>query len=308
MKNRAWADIAAGGIVLAGSWALLARGVPFMRTWFYVFAWWSLVLVLDAANVLRTGISPLSSEAPGFAWTALVSIPVWLVFEAFNARLRNWSYHEMPSSLAVRWLGYAVAFATVIPALKELAALVRSFMKGEPSRVGEAGAARFRTPRALLDASAGAGVLALALALAAPRLFFPLVWLGFIFLIEPLNYRRGRPSLLRDLEEGRCAPVLAWMAAGMAAGVIWEGLNWFAGSHWEYHIPYLNFGRIFQMPVFGFGGFIVFALEVFALDSFLRGVYLRLKSRPALRFAFWAVLAAFSLAVFALIDRFSVVF
>ena len=87
-----------------------------------------------------------------------------------------------------------------------------------------------------------------------------------------------------------------------------SGLNWFAGSHWEYHIPYLNFGRIFQMPVFGFGGFIVFALEVFALDSFLRGVYLRLKSRPALRFAFWAVLAAFSLAVFALIDRFSVVF
>lgn len=304
-KRRAVLALVLGLAAFAGAAALLARGVPFMRTWFYCFAWWALVLVLDAVNVLRTGVSPLASEVPGFAWTALVSIPVWLVFEAFNARLGNWSYHGLPPSLAARWLGYAIAFATVIPALKELAALVRSFMKDRPSMKGEAGSVRPRVTNALLRASVGAGVLTLVLALAAPRLFFPLVWVGFIFLVEPLNYRRGRPSFFRDLEEGRRAPLLAWMAAGLAAGVIWEFLNWFAGSHWEYHISYLNFGRIFQMPVFGFGGFVVFALEVFALDSFLRGAYLRL--RPALRLAFWAALAAFSVAAFALIDKYSVV-
>jgi hypothetical protein len=307
MKKRAWAEIAAGGIVFAGSAALLARGVPFPRTWFYCFAWWPLVLILDAVNVLRTGVSPLASEPPGFAWTALVSIPVWLVFEAFNVRLGNWSYHGLPTSLAVRWLGYAIAFATVIPALKELAALARSLMKGRSPMAGAAESARRRAKPALLCASVVAGVLSLVLTLTAPRLFFPLVWVGFIFLIEPLNYRRGRRSFLRDLEEGRRSPVLAWMAAGLAAGVFWEFLNWFSGSHWEYHIPYLNFGRIFQMPVFGFGGFAVFALEVFALDACLRGVYLRLKSRPALRVAFWAVLAVFSLAVFVLIDKYSIV-
>jgi hypothetical protein len=148
----------------------------------------------------------------------------------------------------------------------------------------------------------------LGLTLAAPRLFFPLVWLGFIFLLEPLNYRKGRPSFLRDLEEGRRAPLFAWMAAGLAAGVAWEFLNWFAGSHWEYHIPYLNFGRVFQMPVFGFGGFVVFALEVFTLDALLRGLYARAQSRPALRAAFWAALAVFSAGALALVDRFSVVF
>jgi hypothetical protein len=309
MKKRSAAiALILGLAAFAVSWALLARGVPFMKTWFYCFAWWSLILVLDAVNVLRTGVSPLASDVPGFAWTSLVSISVWLVFEAFNARLGNWSYHDVPSSLVVRWLGCAVAFATVIPALKELAALIQSFAKDRSFAKDKAGSARLRVTPALLRASSAAGVLTLALTLAAPRLFFPLVWVGFIFLVEPLNFRRGRPSFLRDLEAGRRGLILAWMAAGLAAGVIWESLNWFAGSHWEYHIPYLNFGRIFQMPVFGFGGFAVFALEVFALDAFLRGAYARLRLRRAGRIAFWAVLILFDAAVFALIDRFSVVF
>jgi len=298
MKTRAWAEIAGGGLAFAASWAALAQGSPFMRTWFYCFAWWSFIAVLDGANVLRSGASPLAAP-PGFLWTALVSIPVWLLFEAFNLRLANWSYHGVPADRAVRWLGCAVAFATVVPALQELAALAL------PARRDAPPAFRLRVTAALLRGSTTAGALMLALTLAAPRLFFPLVWLGFIFLVEPLNYRRRRPSFLRDLEEGRRAPILAWMAAGLAAGVAWEFLNWFAGSHWEYHIPYLNFGRIFQMPVFGFGGFAVFALEVFALDAWLRGVYARL--RPMARVAFWAGLAASSLAVLALIDRFSVV-
>ena len=112
-KRRAVFALVLGLAAFAGSAALLARGVPFLQTWFYCFAWWPLVLILDAVNVLRTGVSPLASEPPGFAWTALVSIPVWLVFEAFNARLRNWSYHELPPSLAVRWLGYAAGEAAL---------------------------------------------------------------------------------------------------------------------------------------------------------------------------------------------------
>jgi hypothetical protein len=272
-----------------------------MKTWFYCFAWWSLLLILDAVNFRRTGASPMIVDFPLFARMALLSVPAWLVFEAFNIRLGNWSYHGLPPDLPVRWLGYFVAFATVTPALKELAALFLSFRLERPA------SRRLKVTPALLGGLTGAGALMLALPLVAPRLFFPLVWLGFVFLLDPLNYRRGRPSFLRDLEDGRRRPIAAWMLAGLAAGLIWECLNWGAGSHWEYHIPYLDFGRIFQMPVCGFGGFIPFALEIFALDAFLQGSYLRLRARPALRFIFWAALALFSAGVFALIDRFSVV-
>jgi len=293
------------GLSLAGlavSAALLARGVPFMKTWFYCFAWWSILLVLDAVNLRRTGTSPMTADFPLFVRTAFLSVPAWLVFEAFNIRLGNWSYHGLPPDLPVRWLGYVVAFATVIPALKELAALFLSFGREKP-----ASRALKITP-ALLRGLTAAGGLMLALPLLAPRLFFPLVWLGFVFLLDPVNYRRGRPSFLRDLESGRRRPVAAWMLAGLAAGLIWEFLNWGAGSHWEYHIPYFGFGRIFQMPVFGFGGFIPFALEIYALDAFLQGAYEKIRARAPLRAAFWAGLALFDAAVFVLIDRFVVIY
>lgn len=298
-RTRACVFFVFGLAGLAVSAALLARGAPFMKTWFYCFAWWSLLLVLDALNLRRTGRSPMTADVPLFVRTALVSVPVWLVFEAFNIRLRNWSYHGLPPDLPERWLGYFIAFATVTPALLELAALSRSFMRDRQ------GARGVRVTPALLRGLTAAGALMLVLPLVAPGLFFPLVWLGFVFLLDPVNYRRGRPSFLRDLEGGRRAPVLSWMLAGLAAGLIWEFLNWWSGSHWEYHIPYLNFGRIFQMPVFGFAGFIPFALEIYAMDAFLQGAYEKIRSRALARAAFWAALALFAVVVFILIDRYS---
>lgn len=286
-----------GLTILAGSAGLLAAGAPFIKTWFYCFAWWSLLLVLDGVNARRTGASFFFAAGQEFLFSAFLSIPVWLVFELFNLRLKNWSYHSLPPSLPERWAGYFIAFATVIPALKILAGFIRSLGLNT---------IRFRrrltvTP-ALLRLGLVSGLASLALALIWPRLFFPLVWLGFIFLVEPLNYSRRRPSLLRSLEEGDAALPVVWMLAGLAAGFFWELLNFWAGSHWEYHIPYLNFGRIFQMPVFGFGGFPPFALEIFAIDALAAGIYGRLKARPGFRAAFWTALLAFDFVCFYLID------
>jgi len=291
-----------GLIALAGSAGLLAAGVPFMKTWFYCFAWWSFLLALDGVNVRRTGASYLFEAAPDVLFSAFLSVSVWLVFELFNLRLKNWSYHGLPASLPERWAGYFIAFATVIPALKIIASFIRSLSKKTtPLRRS------LTVTPALLRLSLVFGFGSLAATLVWPRLFFPLVWLGFIFLIEPLNYRRRRPSLLGGLEEGDATRPAVWMLAGLAAGLLWELFNFWAGSHWEYHLPYLNFGRIFQMPVFGFGGFLPFALEVFAIDAFARGLYGRLKGRLAFRPAFWAGLIAFDLVGFYLIDIMTVV-
>jgi len=292
-----------GLCLFAASAALLAAGVPFIRAWFYSFAWWSLILALDGLNYRRRGASLLSGRVTDFLLTAFLSVPVWLVFELFNLRLKNWSYHDPVPGLAVRWAGSFIAFATVIPALKELAAL----FQGRPDGARKKSSFRPRVTRGLLWLGGGAGACFLLLALAWPRLFFPLVWLGFIFLIEPLNYRRGRPSLLRDLETGETSRIRSWMLAGAAAGILWELLNFWAGAHWEYHLPYLNIGRIFQMPVLGYAGFIPFALEIFVLGVFLDSVYRSIKAKAAFRYAFLAALIVFDLLCFHLIDRFSVI-
>jgi hypothetical protein len=291
-----------GLMALAGSAALLVAGLPFMKIWFYCFAWWSFLLALDGLNFRRSGASYLFGRPSDFLVSALLSVSVWLVFELFNFRLKNWSYHGLPESGPVRWAGYVLGFATVIPALKILTAFIHGLLKNKRWTVR-----RLAVTPALLDLGLGLGLGFLLAALAWPRLFFPLVWLGFFFLIEPLNYRRRRPSVLRDLEEGDATRAAAWMLAGLAAGIIWEAFNFWAGSHWEYHIPYLNFGRVFQMPVFGFGGFPPFALEIFAIDALARGFYGGIKSKPTVRIAFWVVLIGFDLAGFYLIDMMSVV-
>lgn len=288
--------------VFVVSTGLLLAGLPWMKTWYYVFAWWSLILVLDALERARSGRSFVFDSPREFLFAAAVSVPVWLVFELFNLRLRNWSYHGVPAGLPERWIGYTAAFATVIPALKLFAGhFERRFGRAlKPSRPLKFG-------RAARTALIGTGILMLALPLLWPRLFFPLVWIGFVLWLDPLNRLGGHPSLLGDLENGRPARIAAWAAAGLAAGLCWELLNFWAGSHWEYHLPYLDFSRIFQMPVFGYGGFIPFALEVFALDAFLAGLYGRVRRSRAGRLAFWAALLFFSLAAYHFIDIISVV-
>jgi len=63
----------------------------------------------------------------------------------------------------------------------------------------------------------------LALPLVWPRLFFPLVWGGFFFLLEPLAEKLGATSLLSDLRAGRGKRLLLLMASGLFCGLLWEG-------------------------------------------------------------------------------------
>jgi len=291
-----------GLVLFIASAVFLTLGVPLIKSWFYAFAWWSFLVILDGVNSRRLGRSVLFKKPADLLAAALVSVPAWLIFELYNLRLKNWSYHDLPPSLLIRAVGHLVAFATVLPALMELAAffkpgLERLLRPARPLPVTRTG----------LAASTGIGLVLLVLPLLWPKLFFPFVWMGFIFLLEPLNYRAGRASLLGDLEKGHLVRLLSWMAAGLSAGILWESFNFWAGSHWEYHLPYLSLGRIFQMPVFGYLGFIPFALEIFALEAVLTGFYARIRPKMIFRILLWTGYAAFDVAAFILIEAFTVV-
>jgi len=116
---------------------LLVLGTSFMKTWFYCFAWWSFILFMDGLNFRKNKISPLAKDPRFFLYSAFVSVLVWLIFELFNLRLKNWSYHHLPASLGERWLGYFIAFASVIPAIREISFYLEGFMKGK--KVGLSG-------------------------------------------------------------------------------------------------------------------------------------------------------------------------
>jgi hypothetical protein len=103
------------------------------------------------------------------------------------------------------------------------------------------------------------------------------VWLAWPLLLDPLNRTLDRPSLLGDLEVGRRSRGLALLASGVLCGALWEGWNWLASARWSYTVPFLPQVKLYEMPVLGFLGFAPFALAVFALYQFLRGL---LPGRP----------------------------
>ena len=75
-------------------------------------------------RVARAPQSWIRSAPREFAFLALVSIPLWLVFELYNRLIENWHYVGLPEDPGLRYFGYAWSFATIWPAIFEGAELV----------------------------------------------------------------------------------------------------------------------------------------------------------------------------------------
>lgn len=290
-----------GILILICSAILLALQVSFAQTWFFSLAWWSFILLMDSVNFRRTGTSLLSESLQNFLFTAFISVLVWLIFELFNLRLKNWSYHNLPDNLVLRWFGYFVAFATVIPAMREIALFMESFFKKKKLALF-----RLRATPLLLRIFLISGIILFFLFVFWPRLFFPFAWLCFIFLLEPINIWLGNDSLWKDVEKKDWSRFWSWVSAGLASGFLWEFWNFWSASRWEYSLPYLNFWRVFQMPVLGYTGFLPFALEIFALYQILLFMHKKMKSRPLLKVVVLILLLFAYGGAFYLIDTYTV--
>lgn len=101
---------------------------------------------------------------------------------------------------------------------------------------------------------------------------FALVWLGFIFLLDPINRRRGWPSLLADFERGYRGRFCSLLFSGWVCGFLWEFWNNWAAAKWNYVFPMFQSLKIFEMPAPGFLGFLPFAVECFTMYVFAAGI------------------------------------
>ncbi len=233
-----------------------------VATYFTPIAWTCYIVIADAAVFAVEGRSRLRSAPMAFAGVAALSIPLWLIFEMYNLRLKNWIYVGVPAGWAWALVGYGWSFATITPAVFETADLVEA--------LGWFGKARpIRCSRGVERGSAVAGALLLILPLVVPqhasRYFFPMVWLGFVFLLDPVNHWLGLPSLLRDLEQGRRSRLYSLLVSGWVCGWLWEFWNYWAAAKWHYILPMFERWKIFEMPAPGYLGFGPFALECFVM-------------------------------------------
>ncbi|MEA2584009.1 MAG: hypothetical protein QOF33_2094 [Thermomicrobiales bacterium] len=253
--------------LLAG---LLLVGIAWPTAWFGPLAlaeftffplWLGYVLTVDGLVERRTGTSLLRRSSRHFLALFLVSIPLWWLYEAINDRLGNWEYlYPRDIGFLHRHAHASVAFSTVVPALFETAELYRStrllrrlgrWIRIAPSRRGLLGFSAF-------------GLVLIALTVAFPRQAFPLVWLGLFFIFDPIVNLLGGRSISAQVARGRWDTVVALFLAGITCGLFWETWNYWSMPKWVYHIPYVSQPKLFEMPILGYGGYLPFALEVYA--------------------------------------------
>ena len=299
-----------GIILLLLSQLLLFKKVDPFYSWFYCFAWWSYIFVIDAIIYRLKGNSLILTRSREFFLMIPWSIFIWLIFEAANLSLENWYYINLPHSRLERWLGYAVAYGTVLPGMFETTELLETIGLSKNLKI-----------KKMIISGGGhsflilLGIFCLGISILIPLYFFPLIWVGFIFLLEPFIYRFGGKSLLKDLEGGNPKKICCLLIAGLICGVLWEFWNFWALSKWVYTVPLFEEGKGFEMPFPGFLGFPPFAIEAYVMYNFISlfrsgrgleestyGLHSDKKTRP-LAFVLTAILiGSFYILIFRAID------
>jgi len=249
---------------------MLAKIEPFW-SWHTPIAWTGYILFVDGVVWHRRGSSLLRDNRAEALFIAIAGIPMWVVFELYNKyTLHNWYYIGLPEVLLVRYAGYAWAFATISLGLIETAELVGSMRdrRAPPYR-------RDLPPRVPLGIEGWTSVLLGALLLLIPIVYPSTwlaapVWLGFIFLLDPLNGAVGAESIRGDLRERHRGRLINLLAAGLICGFLWEFWNFWARARWIYNVPVPPHVKIFEMPIAGFAGFPPFAVECFVMYVFIR--------------------------------------
>jgi len=305
----------AGLVTLFIAALMLFQGVEPFASWFYCFAWWAYILIADSIIYELKGDSLIISRTREFLWLIPWSVVLWLIFELLNIIMKNWYYANVIDYLPARWVGYAIAYSTVLPGIFETAELLA--VLGLFSRRGKG--RQICPEKKWLLVSCIGGVLFFITPLLFPRYCFPLIWLSFVFLFEPVNYWLGGKSLLKELEKGDWQKIYTLITAGMICGLLWEFWNYWAKTKWIYTVPFLQDFKLFEMPALGYLGFPPFAVGCYVFYNFIclvqgqggweRGEAMLMKRRtmgyPA-QIALLTLIFFFSLVSFKMIDAYTV--
>lgn len=269
-----------GLLAIIGGQILFFLEVRFVAVWLTPIMWTGYILLVDGLVYRSRGQSWLTVRKGEFPFLVLLSVLIWLVFEVYNLRLKNWFYLGVPETAWLRDLAYFWSFATILPGVFETIDLLSAFDDSIRSKASTS------LPGIPVGTPAIWFTLGLAMVSIPPLLpenlavyLFAPVWIGFILLVDPLNQRLGLPSIRLALKAGKWMHLLIILAAGLVCGFLWETWNYQAylaqGGHWIYTVPDglrilgLHYG---QMPILGLLGFPPFALELVLIYSGLREV------------------------------------
>ena len=259
------------GLGLVVVFWILNWSLPGTRTnWGFFPLWLGYCLTIDGLVFCRTGTSLLTRDWRKYVGLFLVSAPVWWLFEVLNLRTQNWTYLGADNFTPLQYAFWTtLSFTTVIPAVFGSAELIASFDFVKRLKRGPVIATDKRTTTVFFIL----GWAMLALMLLWPKIFFPFLWLSLYFIFEPVNVWLGNRSLAYWTQKGDWRPVIALWLGVLLTAFFWEMWNYFSYPKWIYHVSWGNWLHIFEMPLLGYGGYLPFALELYAIYHLVIGLF-----------------------------------
>jgi uncharacterized membrane protein len=273
-----------GLALVAIAWPLAWSGLAPWSEYTFFPLWLGYILIVDGLTGWRSGTSLLTRNPGRFALLFVFSIPLWWLFEFANRFLENWRYLPARHHDTIPYVLLAsLSFSTVMPAILVTAALYRTFPFFATERLW----LRIAPSRPGLIAIAALGLAMFLGSLAFPDVLFGFVWIGLFLLFDVINALTGGASITAQVAERRWDTVLVLFVAGLTCGFFWEMWNVWSLPKWVYEVPHASWLKVFEMPLLGYGGYLPFALEVYAAYHLLhtllfrrRDSYLRLDGRP----------------------------
>jgi hypothetical protein len=251
-----------GAVLLISGWTLLWS----IESLWNPLAFWA--LWTGAALLLWAG-SP--TGYPSFrrhVALAAISVPLWWWFEFVNERIANWEYAYNDTFPPVMYLVLSsIAFSTVVPAMVAAMSwwervLRPVWLRDDVKSNGRATAWVLILLGAILNA----------LVFALPDVLYPFTWIAPFLIVDGMLVANGGRSMAMDLIRGHWREATLVGAAGLTCGLLWEFWNYWAYPKWEYDIPFLGFGKLFEMPILGYGGYIPFAWSVVQTVRFVDAI------------------------------------
>ena len=259
------------GLALVFVFWFLNWTLPGTRThWGFFPMWLGYCLTIDGLVFWRTGTSLLIRSWRKYVGLFLVSAPVWWLFELLNLRTQNWTYPGAENFTPLQYAFWTtLSFTTVIPAVFGSAEFFASFDFVKRLKPGPVIATDRRTTSAFFVL----GWIMLALMLIWPKIFFPFIWLSLYFILEPVNVWLENRSLADWTQHGDWRPVISLWLGVLLTAFFWEMWNYYSYPKWVYHVPWGNWLHIFEMPALGYGGYLPFALELYAIYHLVIGLF-----------------------------------
>jgi len=240
-----------------------------LATWYFPLVWYGYILVIDSLVYMLKKRSLISNRYRRFLGMVIISALFWYVFEVFNVSIKNWDYAGTAALGEWKEVFGFISFSTVLPAMFETVELIRALRLFERVKLDK----KYRVTKRFLYSMMGIGVVCFAAPLFFPNYTFPLVWLSFFFILDPINYLHRQPSIVGHLKDRKLAIPLSLLVAGIVLGFLWEFWNYRAVIKWTYDVPFVGFFKLFEMPVLGYLGYFPFSFELYTMYWFVRSLF-----------------------------------